>query len=315
MRLACGLHCFPWICGGSTYMQAALQLKKARAEKGLSVEDMSEILKVKVPVLKALEEGDTTALPPVCYVRGYLDAYAREVGLDGDEVIAEYLPEMNAVAAEQRAAKAKAEAEAAHAKLQRRYALREQAQIAAERERQAALAAREATQAALAAKSRIALLSARERFAQFARGRTAMVAAAVLLVALVFVTVTTSTNRAQENSSTPAAQPAPSTTQQAPAAVPAPATAASVKPFRIELVTSKPVFVSATADGQSVLSRELAAGERQVIESTNRFVLRVSDPSLITWSIDGKPGRTLGRAGQSVTVQMTRETIDQYVAK
>ena len=297
-------------------MQAALQLKKARAQKGLSVEDMSGILKVKVPVLKALEEGDTTALPPVCYVRGYLDAYAREVGLDADEVIAEYLPEMNAVAAEQRAAKAKAEAQAAHAKLQRRYALREQAQIAAERERQAAVAARQATQAALAARSRIALLSARERFERVARSRTVMAAAAVLMVALVFVTFTTSTNRAQESAATPAAQSASSTPQPpAPAAAPTSATAAAVKSFRIELVASQPVFVSATADGQSVLSRQLAPGERQVIESTNRFVLRVSDPSLIAWSIDGKPGRTLGKAGQSVTVQVTRETINQYVAK
>ena len=76
---------------------------------------------------------------------------------------------------------------------------------------------------------------------------------------------------------------------------------------------SRPVFVSATADGQSVLSRQLNAGERQVIESGDRFVLRVSDPSAITWSIDGKPGRTLGKAGQSVTVQFTRDTMGQYL--
>jgi cytoskeleton protein RodZ len=295
-------------------MHVGLQLRNARTEKGLSLEQMSSVLKVKVPVLQALEEIDTMALPPLCYVRGYLDTYARELGLDPGEIIAEYIPEMTAMAAEQRAARVQAEAAAAEAKLQRRYALREQALIAAERERQAAHAARLAAQAALAAKSRIAFLSAREQleyWTRWTRHKPVMAAAAVLVVALLFVALVPATNRAQ--GATPAAASIPAATPPSPGASETAAAAASVKRFRIELVTTRPVVVSATADGQSVLSRQLNAGERQVIEIADRFVLRVSDPTAITWSVDGRPGRTLGKPGQSVTVQMTRDTINQYV--
>lgn len=53
-------------------------------------------------------------------------------------------------------------------------------------------------------------------------------------------------------------------------------------------------------------------GERAVIDVQGRLVLRVGDSDSVRWSIDGRPGRSLGTPGQQVTVQITRDTFGQF---
>ena len=52
-------------------------LKKAREERGLSVEEVSEILYLKRSVIRAIESGDWAALPHSIYVKGYATQYAK----------------------------------------------------------------------------------------------------------------------------------------------------------------------------------------------------------------------------------------------
>ena len=52
-------------------------LRKAREEKGLSVEEVSEILYLKRSVIRAIESGDRAALPHSIYVKGYATQYAK----------------------------------------------------------------------------------------------------------------------------------------------------------------------------------------------------------------------------------------------
>ncbi len=52
-------------------------LKAAREEKGLTIEDVSEILYLRKSVIRAIESGDRAALPHFIYVKGYITQYAK----------------------------------------------------------------------------------------------------------------------------------------------------------------------------------------------------------------------------------------------
>ena len=58
------------------------QLKSVRKTKGLSLEGVADITKIRLEYLKALEEGDYDQLPKGAYRRLMLSAFARTLDLD-----------------------------------------------------------------------------------------------------------------------------------------------------------------------------------------------------------------------------------------
>ena len=67
------------------------KLRSAREALGLSLEDIASVTRVNLKFLKAIEEGTGPDLPRP-YVRAFIKAYAGEVGLDTDELLAELAP-------------------------------------------------------------------------------------------------------------------------------------------------------------------------------------------------------------------------------
>lgn len=63
------------------------RLREARVARGLSLDDVAQITKITRPVLVALEEGDTDALPALVFVRGFVRSYARLVELDPNPIV------------------------------------------------------------------------------------------------------------------------------------------------------------------------------------------------------------------------------------
>ena len=57
-------------------------LKQAREKKGLSHEQVSEMTRLRVHILKALEGEVWEELPPPVFVRGFIRSYARILDLD-----------------------------------------------------------------------------------------------------------------------------------------------------------------------------------------------------------------------------------------
>jgi hypothetical protein len=72
-------------------------------------------------------------------------------------------------------------------------------------------------------------------------------------------------------------------------------------------------WLSATVDGTRVVYRLMQAGERQTIEMHDEAVLRVGDPAAFAFSIDGRAGRPLGRAGKAATVHITRQNYREFL--
>jgi cytoskeletal protein RodZ len=67
------------------------KVKKAREKRGITLEDVALTTKIGTRFLRALEEEHFELLPGGIFNRGFVRAYARCVGLDEDQTIADYL--------------------------------------------------------------------------------------------------------------------------------------------------------------------------------------------------------------------------------
>jgi cytoskeleton protein RodZ len=66
------------------------RLRDARQQRGLSLHDAARVTKLSINVLRAIERNDFESLPGGIYRKGYLRSLAREVGLDPEQIAADY---------------------------------------------------------------------------------------------------------------------------------------------------------------------------------------------------------------------------------
>jgi DnaJ-class molecular chaperone len=70
-------------------------LKKIRDELGVSLEEIAEVVKVRMVYLRAIEEDRFEKTPSRIFLKGFLRAYAQYIGLDADTVASRYLKRFN----------------------------------------------------------------------------------------------------------------------------------------------------------------------------------------------------------------------------
>jgi transcriptional regulator with XRE-family HTH domain len=63
------------------------QLRQAREQKHLTIQQVSETTKIRSHYLQALENDDLSAIPSVAQARGFLRIYAALLGLKIDEMV------------------------------------------------------------------------------------------------------------------------------------------------------------------------------------------------------------------------------------
>ncbi len=71
----------------SSKASPGMVLSAARKELKWEIEDVAANLNLRVAVIEALESDDYTDLPGPTFVRGYIRAYARLLGVDESEVV------------------------------------------------------------------------------------------------------------------------------------------------------------------------------------------------------------------------------------
>jgi hypothetical protein len=54
-------------------------------------------------------------------------------------------------------------------------------------------------------------------------------------------------------------------------------------------------------------------GEKETLGMQNKAVIEVGNAGGLAFSINGRPGKSLGQAGQVRTVLITKDTIDQFL--
>ena len=236
-------------------MDLGSALQKAREQAGFSLPDMAARTRIPLKTLRAIEENNFAAVPSGIFVRSFIRTYAREVGVDPGEAIAEYR------------------------------AMTEPIQGPAPQ-----IPEEPAIDDALRSSSYDPeLLSSRPGWGY------ALIAAAVLIGV-----ISMNRNDAAERAA-PAPAPVPPATR--PAAAPRPVATGGAA-VRIEMRADGLCWVRAVADGQTVVARLLQPGEVQTVNAEHEVVLRIGDPSALSYSINGKPGQPLGAARIPVTVRV-----------
>lgn len=66
------------------------ELKKRRTELGKSIEEISQLTKIKKSYIQAIEEGDWRQLPLEIYTKSYIKIYSELLGLDSKKFIEDY---------------------------------------------------------------------------------------------------------------------------------------------------------------------------------------------------------------------------------
>ena len=82
------------------------QLKHAREAKGLSVAEVADAQHLRPAIIQAIENGKYELIDTELFLKGYIRAYARQVGLDGNALIADLNLELEPMRQEQAQAKA-----------------------------------------------------------------------------------------------------------------------------------------------------------------------------------------------------------------
>ncbi|MDF1613604.1 helix-turn-helix domain-containing protein [Desulfurivibrio dismutans] len=70
------------------------KLRRARTEKGVSLEEAAEATRIHTSTLRALEENDQTALPASTFTRGFVRIYANYLGLDQETALRQHIKEL-----------------------------------------------------------------------------------------------------------------------------------------------------------------------------------------------------------------------------
>src|ERR1700751_2430818 len=72
------------------------RLKKEREQRGITLDDISLTTKIGTRLLRALEEEKFDQLPGGIFNKGFVRAYARHVGIDEDQAVADYISTIDA---------------------------------------------------------------------------------------------------------------------------------------------------------------------------------------------------------------------------
>lgn len=277
------------------------KLRQARERRGVSLRQIAASTKISVGALEALERNDVSRLPGGIFSRAFVRSYAIEVGLDPDETVREFLERFHSESSPVATPAVPVPDEESSFESQQRMAgvvlklvcisvpiagailyftLRQRPTEPEPTEPQAAV---EPDHAAAAPPQAVGAPDAQ-----------------------VPQPVTQTPTQPQTSQPSPQAEVAP-------APAPAPAPAAAGQPLRLELHPTGPCWISLTVDGVRVFARMMQPGETEVHDVRDAAVIEIGDAGTFAFSIDGRPGRSLGDSGQVTTARITKETAAQYV--
>ena len=234
------------------------RLRQAREQAGLTLSDVAARTRIQRWILEDIERDDLTRVPGGIFARGYLTSFARVVGIDAEPLWADYRAAIQAVEP--------------------------------------------------------AIVVERKKVPIVSSWTIVRVAAIVFVAAVIWInvpqhkesgTVTVTTTAPPQA----AARPAAPTPEVVPVAATAGSTAEPVaavdthpsepkpSPLVVQVHATGECWIEASADGEQKAYRLLMPGEELRLEGAREIRMLVGDAAAVTYSINGKPGRTLGPRG------------------
>lgn len=77
----------------------------------------------------------------------------------------------------------------------------------------------------------------------------------------------------------------------------------------LHLTARRECWVSIAADGREVVSRLMGVGEEEAVRAASELVIKVGDAGAVSLRLNGSPVRSLGRAGQVVTLRIDARNV------
>lgn len=263
-------------------------LAEARVARGMTLLQVSASTKIPVSKLQAIERDEIESLPGGIFTRGFVRSYAETVGLDPQETLAQFearFPEESSVAT-------------LHATIEGR---------------------------------------ANEEFVKRQKTAKVLIWSALLAVPLVVWLLVVGMREARspadrdeavaaegETSGAPASEtpPAPAVVPEVPRPTgsevrsdPPPAAASAAGRLTMEISPTADCWIQASADGATVISRVLRAGDRAMVVAQGAIELRIGDAGAFAFTINQRPGRVLGAAGEVLDVRITPANFLTFIAE
>jgi cytoskeletal protein RodZ len=265
-------------------MDVGLEIRQAREQRGLTLQQVSKSTKIALHVLQAIEASDPARLPAHVFTRSFVRTYAQEVGLDPDSTTRRYLEQVEAPDAP----------EPTHSELDS--PLRRQLEPWVP--------------------STPRLLSGRFGTA------TVLIVIGIAAMAL----AVRGARRGRPGETAQPGAPAVSAGVAAQAGTPAVAgtsgtsdppgtSGGSASTLHLAIAPTGPCWVQATVNDQVVFATLLQRGDRRTVDAPSDVTLRVGNPAVFAFSINGKPARVPGVAGKAVTVHVKNENYSQFLVR
>ncbi len=272
------------------------KLRREREMRKISLDEIAAATKIGTRSLKALEDENFSILPGGIFNKGFVRSYARFLGLNEDDAVADY----QAAVTEQPVSVEKIVAQSAMAKASR---------LAAQQARESSNLSGIIRPAVYLA---LSVVLAFGGFQAFRRGYFKALKRPSL-------------HRQMKQQAQNAVQPAPASVQQSPpaptasadknptpqavvqpaATAPKPASPAGAQiasEFTVSIKTSEESWLSVTADGKRAFQRLFAANEQQSVTAKSKIEIKIGNPNGTEISLNGKPLLLSGNLAHPRTV-------------
>ena len=234
-------------------MDLGTTLQKARERAGFSLEELSARTRIPQKTLRAIEENNFDKVPAGIFARSFIRTYAREVGVDPAEAVAEFRTMTEPVS-----------------------------------EPTGETPGERVETAAPARSFQPELVTSQPSWSY-------LVVVGALFIGVIVMNRYTTPGDEQTPATTGTIETSAADTTQP--------VATSGSGIHIEMRAQRPCWVRAVVDGQVVFARLMQAGETETVSGQRDIVMRVGDPSALSYSINGRPGESLGAAEVPVTIR------------
>ncbi|HZQ70893.1 MAG TPA: RodZ domain-containing protein [Terriglobales bacterium] len=235
------------------------QLKREREKRSITLDDISVSTKISRRLLRALEEDHFEQLPGGIFNKGFIRAYAKYVGLDEDQIVADYLV-------------ASGEEQPAAAPLPEAPARRDEPEVSREQEKAWTIPWGSLAMVLLLAALGLALWRERDRMRQ--------------------------AESASPPEPLPITTPSPATSPTTPASTPASSVPPAAQTFTILVEAREECWISLSSDGKDVFEGTLQAGETKKILAQRQAVVKAGNVGGIAISFNGSKVPIEGKPGQ-----------------
>ena len=248
-------------------MDLGSELRTARERAGLSLSEIAARTRIPERSLRAIEENDFASVPRGIFVRSFIRTYAREVGVDPVEAIAEYRSMTEPVP--------KDDDDAHREVVEEEIPPRPFAPDLSE--------PRHGWGYVIIAATVLIGLAGVNRYGSQDQSAVLTTDTAI------------GTEAPKVASNTETGTDAPRD-----AALPVPTTGNVIL---MEMRAQGLCWVRAVVDGQEAFARLMQPGEMETLSGQRDITVRVGDPAALTYSINGRSGQPLGAANEPVTVR------------